>query len=91
MFSPFPHEYLGHWVNGAGMGGLFPSILNVIFLAIDPDPKVRIDVFIWSKEMAFFFKKKRTHLDNFLTNISTSFPASIAISNRNGNVQGEDI
>ena len=42
MFSPFPHEYLGHWVNGAGMGGLFPSILNVIFLAIDPDPKVRM-------------------------------------------------
>ena len=40
LLSPFPHEYLGHWVNGAGMGGLFPSILNIIFLAINPDPKV---------------------------------------------------
>ena len=41
LLSPFPHEYLGHWVNGAGMGGLVPSILNVIFLAINPDPKVK--------------------------------------------------
>ena len=88
MFSPFPHEYLGHWVNGAGMGGLFPSILNVIFLAVDPDPKVRIIKCIHTVERNGIFKK-RTHLDNFLTNISTSFPASIAISNRNGNVQGD--
>ena len=40
LLSPFPHEYLGHWVNGAGMGGLVPSIINVIFLAINPDPNV---------------------------------------------------
>ena len=59
MFSPFPHEYLGHWVNGAGMGGLFPSILNVIFLAIDPDPKVRMLKYVHiDKEMATLFLKK---------------------------------
>ena len=46
-------------------------------------------MFIWSKEMAIFFQKKRKGLDNFLTNISTSFPASFAISNRNGNVEGD--
>ena len=37
LLSPFPPEYLGHWVNGAGMGGLVPSIVNVIFLAVNPD------------------------------------------------------
>ena len=42
LLSPFPPEYLGHWVNGAGMGGLVPSIINVIFLAINPDPNVSI-------------------------------------------------
>lgn len=40
LLSPFPKEYLGHWVNGAGMGGLVPSIINVIFLAINPDPNL---------------------------------------------------
>ena len=37
LLSPFPPEYLGHWVNGAGMGGLVPSLLNVVFLAVNPD------------------------------------------------------
>ena len=40
LLSPFPPEYLGHWVNGAGMGGLVPSILNVIFLSVNPDVKL---------------------------------------------------
>ena len=69
MFSPFPHEYLGHWVNGAGMGGLFPSILNVIFLAIDPDPKVRMLKYIHIVERnGNSFSKKGTNLDNLFIN-----------------------
>ena len=69
MFSPFPHEYLGHWVNGAGMGGLFPSILNVIFLAIDPDPKVRMLKYIHIVETnSNSFSKKGKHLDNLFIN-----------------------
>ena len=68
MFSPFPHEYLGHWVNGAGMGGLFPSILNVIFLAIDPDPKVRIlkCIHMVERNGNFFFKKTKNISITFL-------------------------
>ena len=39
LLSPFPHEYLGHWVNGAGFGGLIPSIINVIIIAASQDPE----------------------------------------------------
>ena len=39
LLSPFPHEYLGHWVNGAGFGGLLPSIINVIIIAASQDPE----------------------------------------------------
>ena len=39
LLSPFPHEYLGHWVNGAGFGGLLPSIINVIIIAASQDPQ----------------------------------------------------
>jgi len=30
--GPFPIEYMGSWVNGAGMGGLIPSLMSVAVL-----------------------------------------------------------
>ena len=52
LLAPFPHEYLGHWVNGAGFGGLLPSIINVIILAVNPDANTSgISCFIFALGM----------------------------------------
>lgn len=40
LLSPFPHEYMGHWVNGAGMGGLLPSVVNVAILSVNANFQV---------------------------------------------------
>ena len=36
----FPVTYMGNVVNGAGMGGLLPSVVNVVILAINADYQV---------------------------------------------------
>ena len=33
----FPVSYMGNVVNGSGMGGLLPSVVNVIILAMNAD------------------------------------------------------
>ncbi len=30
-------RYIGHYVTGAGMGGLVPALVNVVILAINAD------------------------------------------------------
>ena len=35
--GPFPVEYMGTWVNGAGMGGLIPALMNIAILGTNVD------------------------------------------------------
>jgi hypothetical protein len=43
--GPFPVEYMGTWVNGAGMGGLLPSLMNVAILGTQAN--FQTSGFIW--------------------------------------------
>jgi hypothetical protein len=43
--GPFPVEYMGNWVNGAGMGGLIPSLMNVAILGTQAN--FQTSGFIW--------------------------------------------
>ena len=42
--GPFPVEYMGTWVNGAGMGGLLPSLMNIVILGT---ADIQTSGFIW--------------------------------------------
>ena len=45
----FPEKYIGHMSSGQGMGGLLPSIVNVIILAF-PNSNSQVGALISEKK-----------------------------------------
>ena len=37
--GPFPEKYMGGFMSGQGVGGIVPSVLNVVIIASDADPQ----------------------------------------------------
>lgn len=51
--GPFPIEYIGTRVNGAGMGGLLPAVVNIVVLAAR----------VFFQSLSYFFLN---HLKSFI-------------------------
>ena len=39
VLGPFPEQYMGSFMSGQGVGGIIPSVLNVIIIACNADPQ----------------------------------------------------
>ena len=59
----FPEKYIGHMSSGQGMGGLLPSVVNVIILAF-PNSNSQVDAPLSTYELS---PKKYLVLTDFLT------------------------
>ena len=62
----FPEKYIGHMSSGQGMGGLLPSVVNVIILAF-PNSNSQVGAPHSLLSTYELYPKKRLVLTDFLT------------------------
>ena len=62
----FPEKYIGHMSSGQGMGGLLPSVVNVIILAF-PNSNSQVGAPLSLLSTYKLYPKKRPVLMDFLS------------------------